>query len=107
MLLLAFSRGRTGMEIALVPAGTGLGFALPSLTFLLLDSLPAAQAGLAGGLFNAGRQTGGALAVATFGTLVSGSFMTGMRVSMLISGALLLVSTVAAFAVFRRHVPVR
>ncbi|MDX6393209.1 MAG: transporter, family, methylenomycin resistance protein [Streptosporangiaceae bacterium] len=107
MLLLAFLRGRIGMEIALVPVGTGLGFALPSLTFLLLDSLPAAQAGLAGGLFNAGRQTGGALAVATFGTLVSGSFMTGMRVSMLISGVLLFVSTVAAFAVFRRRVPVR
>jgi DHA2 family methylenomycin A resistance protein-like MFS transporter len=101
MLLLAFLRGRAGMEIALVPAGAGLGFALPSLTFLLLDSLPAAQAGLAGGLFNAGRQAGGALAVATFGTLVSGSFMTGMRVSMLISGVLLFGSTVAAFAVFR------
>jgi DHA2 family methylenomycin A resistance protein-like MFS transporter len=103
MLLLAFLRGRTGLELALVPAGAGLGFALPSLTFLLLDSLPASQAGLAGGLFNAGRQTGGALAVATFGTLVSGSFMTGMRVSMLISAGLLLVSTVAVFAVFRRR----
>lgn len=85
----------------LIPAGAGLGFALPSLTFLLLDSLPAAQAGLAGGLFNAARQTGGALAVATFGTLVAGSFMTGMRVSMLISVVLLLFSTVAAFTVFR------
>jgi MFS transporter, DHA2 family, methylenomycin A resistance protein len=107
MLLLAFLPvflpGRVGLEIALVPAGAGLGFALPSLTFLLLDALPAAQAGLAGGLFNAGRQTGGALAVATFGTLVAGSFMTGMRVSMLISAVLLLVSTVAAFAVFRRR----
>jgi DHA2 family methylenomycin A resistance protein-like MFS transporter len=103
MLLLAFLNGRTGMEIGLVPAGAGLGFALPSLTFLLLDSLPAAQAGLAGGLFNAGRQTGGALAVATFGTLVSGSFMTGMRVSMLISVVLLLFSTVAAFTVFRQR----
>jgi MFS transporter, DHA2 family, methylenomycin A resistance protein len=103
MLLLAFLHGRTGLEIALVPAGAGLGFALPSLTFLLLDSLPASQAGLAGGLFNAGRQTGGALAVATFGTLVSGSFLTGMRVSMLISAALLLVSTVAVFAVFRQR----
>ncbi|MDQ2813336.1 MAG: MFS transporter [Actinomycetota bacterium] len=103
MLLLAFLRGRVGMEIALVPAGAGLGFALPPLTFLLLDSLPASQAGLAGGLFNAGRQTGGALAVATFGTLVSGSFLTGMRVSMLISAALLLVSTAAAFAVCRRR----
>ena len=105
MLLLAFLHGRVGIEIALVPAGAGLGFALPSLTFLLLDSLPVAQAGLAGGLFNAGRQMGGALAVATFGTLVSGSFMTGMRVSMLISVALLLFSTVAAFTVFRRREP--
>ena len=102
MLLLAFARGRTGLEVALVPAGAGLGFALPSLTFLLLDSLPPAQAGLAGGLFNAGRQTGGALAVATFGTLVSGSFLAGMRVSMLISAALLLFSTAAAVAVLRR-----
>jgi DHA2 family methylenomycin A resistance protein-like MFS transporter len=101
MLLLAFLRGRVAVEIALVPAGAGVGFALPSLTFLLLDSLPAAQAGLAGGLFNAGRQTGGALAVATFGALVSGSFLTGMHVSMFISGLLLAVSTVAAFAVFR------
>jgi DHA2 family methylenomycin A resistance protein-like MFS transporter len=118
MLLLAFLRGRIGLEIALVPAGAGLGFALPSLTFTLLDSLPAAQAGLAGGLFNAGRQTGGALAVATFGALLSGSlasgslasgslaagtFLAGMRVSMLISAGLLLVSTVAAFAVLYRR----
>ena len=40
MVLLVFLRGRIGMEIALVPAGAGLGFALPSLTFMLLDSLP-------------------------------------------------------------------
>jgi MFS transporter, DHA2 family, methylenomycin A resistance protein len=107
MLLLAFLPvflpGRIWLEIALVPAGAGLGFALPSLTFLLLDSLPAAQAGLAGGLFNAGRQTGGALAVATFGALVAGSFMTGMRISLLISAVLLVASTAAAFAVFRRR----
>jgi DHA2 family methylenomycin A resistance protein-like MFS transporter len=107
MLLLAFLPvflpGQIWLEIALVPAGAGLGFALPSLTFLLLDSLPAAQAGLAGGLFNAARQTGGALAVAVFGALVAGSFVTGMRVSLLISAVLLLVSTAAAFAVFRRR----
>jgi hypothetical protein len=43
--------------------------------------------------------------VATFGTLVAGSFLTGMRVSMLISAALLLLSTAAAFAVFRPRPP--
>jgi DHA2 family methylenomycin A resistance protein-like MFS transporter len=107
MVLLAFAHGRAGMEVALVPAGTGIGFALPSLTYLLLDSLPPAQAGLAGGLLNAGRQTGGALAVAVFGALVSGSFLTGMRQSMLISAALLLASTVAVFAVLHRGRPRR
>ena len=65
--------------------------------------VPASQAGLAGGLFNAGRRTGGALVVATFGTLVSGPFMTGMSVSMLISAVLLIASTAAVFAVFRRR----
>jgi DHA2 family methylenomycin A resistance protein-like MFS transporter len=37
MVLLVFLRGRTGMEFALVPAGAGRGFALPSLTFLLIS----------------------------------------------------------------------
>jgi DHA2 family methylenomycin A resistance protein-like MFS transporter len=92
MLALAFGHGLIWTEIAMVPAGTGLGFALPSLTFLLLDSLPADQAGLAGGLFNAARQTGGALAVAVFGALVAGSFQAGLRASLLIGAALLLVA---------------
>jgi MFS transporter, DHA2 family, methylenomycin A resistance protein len=105
MLALALSHGRVATEIALVPAGAGLGFTLPSLTFLLLDSLPAERAGLAGGLFNASRQTGGAIAVAVFGALVAGpfgSFAAGMRVSMLIAAALLTASTTAAFTVLRR-----
>lgn len=101
MALLVITRGQAGLEASLIPAGAGLGFALPSLTFLLLDSLPPSQAGLAGGLFNASRQAGGALAVAVFGVLVSGSFSAGMRVSMLISAALLLCSTGAVFATFR------
>jgi DHA2 family methylenomycin A resistance protein-like MFS transporter len=105
MLALALLHGRVATEIALVPAGTGLGFTLPSLTFLLLDALPAERAGLAGGLFNASRQIGGAIAVAVFGALVAGpfgSFAAGMRVSMLIAAALLAASTAGAFTVLRR-----
>ena len=107
MVLLVFLRGRTSIEIALVPVGAGLGFALPSLTYLLLDSLPPAQAGLAGGLFNAARQTGGALAIAVFGALISASFSTGLREALLISVAFLAASTAAAFAVFRGPSPGR
>jgi len=53
-----------------VPAGLGLGFALPSLTVVLLDAIPADQAGLAAGILNSSRQVGGTLAVAVFGALM-------------------------------------
>jgi MFS transporter, DHA2 family, methylenomycin A resistance protein len=101
MLTLAFAHGRLLMALDLIPVGTGLGFALPSLTFALLEAIPADQAGLAGGLLNAGRQTGGALAVALYGALLSGSFLAGMRTSILIAAALLAASSVAAIAVLR------
>ena len=104
MVALAFLHG-TLLVADLVPVGTGLGFALPSLTFVLLEAIPADQAGLAGGLLNASRQTGGALAVAVFGALVSGSFLAGMRESILISAVLLLASSVAALTVLRGHRP--
>jgi DHA2 family methylenomycin A resistance protein-like MFS transporter len=102
MVLLVFLHGRTSLELAMIPAGAGLGFALPSLTYLLLDSLPPAQAGLAGGLFNASRQTGGTLAVATFGVLITTNFATGLREALLISATLLAVSTATTFRVFHR-----
>jgi MFS transporter, DHA2 family, methylenomycin A resistance protein len=103
MLALAFLHSKPLMAADLVPVGTGLGFALPSLTFVLLEAIPAEQAGLAGGLLNASRQTGGALAVALFGALVSGSFLAGMRASILISAALLAVSSATALTVLRGH----
>lgn len=100
MVALAFLHG-TPLVADLVPVGTGLGFALPSLTFVLLEAIPADQAGMAGGLLNASRQTGGALAVAVFGALVTGSFLAGMRASILISATLLLASSAAALTVLR------
>ena len=81
-----------------VPLGFGLGFAVPSLTAAMLGSVEAERAGLAGGVFNSARQTGGAVAVAAFGTLVSagGSFVAGMHTSLLVTAILLVVTAVAA-----------
>jgi hypothetical protein len=42
------------------------------------------------------------LAVAVFGAFASGSFTAGVRESLLVSGALLLASTVAPFTMFRQ-----
>ncbi|AZG08240.1 MFS transporter [Pigmentiphaga sp. H8] len=56
----------------------------PPVTAVLLSSVPAALAGTASGVFNTGRQVGGALAVAVFGTLLAQapSFLLGMRASL-------------------------
>ncbi|WP_420035013.1 MFS transporter [Streptomyces sp. cg28] len=84
--------------LLLVPTGLGGAFAVPALTALLMDSVPGPRSGIASGLLNALRQTGGALAVALFGALVSGDgfSLPGMRVSLLIAGCVLLVTSVLA-----------
>ena len=105
--LLAVSTGpdRVLLAAALVLAGTGLGFAVPSVIVVLLDAIPADQAGMAAGLLNSSRQVGGTLAVAVFGALIASraSFQPGMRASLLIAVVVLFAATVAAFALPRRR----
>jgi hypothetical protein len=52
------------------------------------------QAGTASGVLNTSRQLGGALAVAIFGALLArpGGFDSGVRISLLIAGAIALVT---------------
>jgi DHA2 family methylenomycin A resistance protein-like MFS transporter len=94
---------RVQLAVLLIPLGIGLGFAIPSLTAAMLSAIPSERAGLAGGVLNAGRQTGGALAVAAFGALVSqrASFVSGLRLSLLLAAILLLVTASAALALPR------
>jgi MFS transporter, DHA2 family, methylenomycin A resistance protein len=97
-LLACIGPDRLLLTAVMVPAGLGLGFALPSLTVVLLDAIPADQAGLAAGMLNSSRQTGGTLAVAVFGVLVShrADFVAGLRGSILIGALMLLAATAAA-----------
>jgi DHA2 family methylenomycin A resistance protein-like MFS transporter len=105
--LLAVSTGpdRVLLAVALVLAGTGLGFAVPSVIVVLLDAIPADQAGMAAGLLNSSRQVGGTLAVAVFGALIAQrtSFLPGMRASLLIAVVVLSAAAAAAFALPRRR----
>jgi MFS transporter, DHA2 family, methylenomycin A resistance protein len=91
------------LTAALVPAGTGLGFAVPSVIVVLLDAIPADQAGMAAGLLNSSRQVGGTLAVAVFGAMIShrASFLPGMRTSLLIAVMVLFAAAAAAFTLPR------
>jgi DHA2 family methylenomycin A resistance protein-like MFS transporter len=88
----------------LLPLGFGLGFTIPSVTAMMISGVAPERAGMAGGVFNSCRQTGGALAVAGYGALVAhrATFMTGLHVSLLISAALLLAGSAAALALPKR-----
>ncbi|WP_405731256.1 MFS transporter [Streptomyces sp. NBC_01537] len=87
------------LVLLMIPVGTGGGLAVPAVTSLLLDRVPAERAGTASGVLNASRQLGGALAVAVFGALVShhAQFLHGLRTSLLIA-ALLVLATATATA---------
>jgi MFS transporter, DHA2 family, methylenomycin A resistance protein len=83
--------------------GTGLGFAVPSVIIVLLEAIPADQAGMAAGLLNSSHQVGGTLAVAVFGAMIAqrASFLPGMRASLLIAVVVLFAALVAAFTLPR------
>ncbi|CAM5504077.1 MULTISPECIES: MFS transporter [Streptomyces] len=82
----------------MVPVGLGGALAVPALTALLLDAVPADRAGTASAVLNTARQVGGAIAVAIFGALLAGAdtFLSGMRWSMLLAVAGLLLTAGAA-----------
>jgi DHA2 family methylenomycin A resistance protein-like MFS transporter len=83
--------------VQLIALSSGLGLLVPPLTSTLLGSVEKSRAGIAAGVLNATRQTGSVLGVALFGSLVgqTGTFMTGMHASLMISAAVLLLAAAA------------
>ncbi|MGW6647490.1 MFS transporter [Streptomyces iakyrus] len=83
--------------VLLLPLSIGGALAVPALTALLMDVVPQERAGTASGLLNSLRQTGGALAVALFGGLLSGAgdgfSLPGMRIGLVAVAVLLLATT--------------
>ncbi|MEU6351727.1 MFS transporter [Streptomyces sp. NPDC047072] len=90
------------MVLLMIPVGAGGSLAVPALTALLLDRVPAERAGTASGVLNASRQVGGALAVAVFGALTArhAGFVHGMHASLL-SAAALVLATAATSVLLR------
>jgi DHA2 family methylenomycin A resistance protein-like MFS transporter len=88
------------MAALTVLVGLGSSLSVPTLTALLMSSVPGDRAGVASGVLNTCRQIGGALAVAVFGALVAHreTFLQGLLIS-LVSAAVLLLAT--AFASLR------
>ncbi|GAA2727238.1 MFS transporter [Streptomyces nogalater] len=80
------------VAVLLVPMAVGVALAIPALTTVLLDAVPAERAGVAAGVLNAARQVSGGLGIAVFGSLVGGGFAVGLRASLAVAAALLAVT---------------
>lgn len=82
---------------------------MPPVTAVLLDSVPAHQAGTASGIFNTTRQVGGALAVAVFGALLaqSGGYGEGAHASLLVAAGVAATGATAGLLLrpFAHHRP--
>ncbi len=87
------------LALVTMPVGIGGALAMPTVTGLMLNSVPAERAGMAGGALNTFRQVGGAVAIAVFGALVGqqAGFVHGMRLSLIIAGVLLLATAAMSF----------
>jgi DHA2 family methylenomycin A resistance protein-like MFS transporter len=72
---------------------------------MLLDAVPGDRAGTASAVLNTGRQAGGAIAVAVFGSQVAGAgtFLAGMRWSMMLAAAGLVLTAGATLTLPRNR----
>ncbi|CAI9409682.1 MFS transporter [Aestuariimicrobium sp. T2.26MG-19.2B] len=82
------------MSICMIPIGAGGALAMPSVTSVVLEGVPAHRAGTASAVFNTFRQVGGAVAIAVFGALIAepDHMVTGLRLSLGIAAALILLA---------------
>ncbi len=100
MLLLAPLGSASLIALCLIPIGAGGALAMPSVTSVVLEGVPARQAGTASAVFNTSRQVGGAVAIAVFGALIAtpDHVVSGLRLSLGIAATLVFL---AAFTSFR------
>ncbi len=71
LISLAATAGLTTVTLSSVPLGV-TALAMPAMTGVAISHAPRDRIGLASGVFNASRQTGGALGVAVLGALLAG-----------------------------------
>ncbi|MFZ0042633.1 MAG: MFS transporter [Solirubrobacteraceae bacterium] len=76
------------MVVQLSCLGLGGGTVIPVITSELLGSAERSRSGVAAGTLNTLRQTGSAIGVALFGSLVAGAFLSGFHAALAISAGL-------------------
>jgi MFS transporter, DHA2 family, methylenomycin A resistance protein len=86
------------MLLGFIVIPLGVGLAVPAMTTALLTAVPASRSGVASGVLNSVRQSGGALGVAVYGALLNEKGVAGVQLSFLFSAVLLTVAAIVAAA---------
>lgn len=92
--------------LPMLAIGLGGGLITPAATAALMGTVSKDRAGIAAGVLNTARQTGAALGVSIFGTLIGTchSFEAGMRITVWVAAAVLFLCAVMWWhAMFVRH----
>jgi len=110
--------GRDASFLSLMPSfaviGIGGGLTVP-LTSTVLEAMPAGEAGVASGIFNASREVAGLLGITVIGAILTarqgsalrsgqdatGAFLTGYRSGLLVAAVLVAIGGVVAFVALR------
>jgi EmrB/QacA subfamily drug resistance transporter len=110
--------GRDTSYLALMPSfaliGVGGGLSVP-LTAMILGAMPVDQAGIASGIFNAGREVAGLLGITVIGAILTArqstllhagrlpvdAFLGGYRTGLLVAAVLVAAGGVAAYVALR------
>ena len=103
------SIGDASSYVAIAPtflaAGVGIALAVPALMAAAMSGSEPGRAGIGAGVLNSGRQVGGAMGVAVFGSIIGAQgpsrFVAGMHISIGLAAATLFAASVAAFFFIR------
>jgi len=100
LAVLGGSLTAAGLTLPLVVIGAGAGATTPAMNLAALDSVSRAQGGLASGVLNSARQTGGVIGVAVLGALLGepATFIGAEAAEYVAAGLLCLASALAVAA---------
>ncbi|WP_314174253.1 MFS transporter [Streptomyces winkii] len=96
-----------GLLVApLIAVGFGMSFTMPAATTAVVEAAPGEHAGLASGVINAARQTGGVIGVALLGALMHDTGASpggGLRVALSVAGCAFLLAAALTALTVPRH----
>jgi DHA2 family methylenomycin A resistance protein-like MFS transporter len=84
------------LVVPLAAVGFGTGFTMPAATAAAMEAVPEARGGAASAVLNAARQTGSAVGVALFGTLIAAHPVAGLHRSVVVAAGFLTAAALAA-----------